>query len=778
MSAPSRGPATVAGEAASQAAWRLQAPLGFVLRPAGESPVVSGHAEPFDVSELEALRAALGQALGPGGHSTSIRNTLEDPRLAASPLMRRRGVQFLAAEPCGDGGALCVADYRPRAWPEQDRRLLATWARIVFQGAKALDPGTGGYLEASFRPLCEAESGEGRPRGLVLCDLIAYPEVSRERGAETAERLLGRLAATLGSRVREHDLIGRLPGGRLALWLAVTPTGLEAVVRKLNEAIRTDFRFPVRVAAAAGRPSFQETLTAAEAGLVESKRPRTARGQPAWEQRYQRLILLHRVAVRLFASQGFHEALGEAGDVILGLAGARRLSIQRVEPPGVLVELLRRGGRGPAQARLEAEAIEEAQRGAAAWRADAESGWLAVPIPALHKEEAPCGVLALGYDETEGPDAEARELLGEVGLLLRNAFGAHLQLREQRLLAAVTEQSADPVIMTDLQGRVTAWSRGAETLFGWTAKEALGGKLNELIVPEDQAEASTKLTTEALDLGVARADDVVRTAKDGRRIPVAQTVTLVRDEDGNPFGMVRILRDITRIKELDRMKSEFVQLVTHELRTPMTSVRGFAEALLEYGDKINAEEARRYLEIILREAKRLSRLVTDFLDASRLEAGSSALEKKPVDVVELSKRVATTFEGHRAGVEFRVDAESGLPRLLADEDKLERVLINLCGNAVKYSPKGGVITIAARRLDGKLQLSVADQGPGMGEETQARLFQKFYRANDAVAAKTHGTGLGLYIAKAIVEAHGGRINVESRPGHGARMVIELPVDAT
>lgn len=777
MSGPARGPATVAGEAASQAAWRLQAPLGFVLRPAGEPAGVAGHAEPFDVSELEALRSALGQALGPSGYSSAIRNTLEDPKLAASPLMRRRGVQFLAAEPCGDGAALCVADYRPRTWPEQDRRLLATWARIVFEGTKAIDPGTGGYVEAAFRSLCEAESGEGRPRGLVLCDLVPFAEVARDRGAETAERLLGRLAATLGSRIREHDVIGRLPGGRLALWLAVTPTGLEAVVRKLNEAVRTDFRFPVRVAATAGRPSFQETLTAAEAGLVESKRPRTARGQPTWEQRYQRLILLHRVAVRLFSTHGFHEALSEAGDVILGLGGARRLSIQRVEPPGVLVELIRRGGRGPAQARLEAEAVEEAQRRVTSWKADAESGWLAVPIPSLHKDEAPCGVLALGFDEAEGPDGEVRDLLAEVALLLRNAFGAQLQLREQRLLAAVTEQSADPVILTDLQGRVTAWSRGAETLFGWTAKEALGAKLNELIVPDEQVDASNKLATEALDLGVARADDVVRKAKDGRRVPVAATVTLVRDEDGSPFGMVRILRDITRIKELDRMKSEFVQLVTHELRTPMTSVRGFAEALLEYGDKINAEEARRYLEIILREAKRLSRLVTDFLDASRLEAGSSALEKKPVNVVELSKRVATTFEGHRAGVEFRVDAEAGLPLLLADEDKLERVLINLCGNAVKYSPNGGVITIEAKRLDGRLELSVADQGPGMGQETQARLFQKFYRANDAVAAKTHGTGLGLYIAKAIVEAHGGAIRVESRPGHGARMILQLPLEA-
>jgi two-component system phosphate regulon sensor histidine kinase PhoR len=208
---------------------------------------------------------------------------------------------------------------------------------------------------------------------------------------------------------------------------------------------------------------------------------------------------------------------------------------------------------------------------------------------------------------------------------------------------------------------VTSWSRGAESLFGWPASEAGGRRLIDLIVPEDQREAFVRAATEALDLGVARADDAVRVAKDGRRIPVAATVSVVRDEEGNPFGMVRILRDITRLKELDRMKSEFVQLVTHELRTPMTSVRGFAEALLEYGDKIAGDEARRYLEIILREANRLNRLVTDFLDASQLEAKAAALQRKPVDLAEVSKRVASTFEGHRAEVDFRVDAEAGLP---------------------------------------------------------------------------------------------------------------------
>ena len=381
----------------------------------------------------------------------------------------------------------------------------------------------------------------------------------------------------------------------------------------------------------------------------------------------------------------------------------------------------------------------------------------------------------MGYDDETVPEAEIRELLAEVAVLLRNAFSAQRHLREQRLLAAVTEQSADPVILTDLQGRVNAWSRGAETLFGWTVQEALGKKIRELHVPEDQSEAVARLDGEALEKGVARSEDSVAVAKDGRRIPVAATVTLVRDGEGGAFGMVRILRDMTRAKELERLKSEFVTLVTHELRTPMTSIWGFAETLQEYGAQIPAEDSKRYLGIIVREAKRLSRLVTDFLDASKLESGYIALKPKPADFKALAQRVASVFEGQRADVTFALDIADGLPPAQIDEDQIERVLVNLCGNAVKYSPKGGTITLGARPVDGKIEVSVHDQGPGMAAETRSRLFQKFYRANDAVAAKTPGTGLGLYIAKTIVEAHGGSIRVESEPGQGTRMVFDLPL---
>lgn len=759
----------------AQAARRLGAAVGFILDAGGDVRAPWGLTEEFDASELALLRDALSAALGPDGKPAAVPNALDHPALARSRLMTRRGVQFLAAEPCGGGNALCVVDYRPRAWVPAESRLLSAWARLLGRGPSAVDALTGAYAEETFRDLCEADAADGRPRGLVLLELEAFDQVARDRGADTAGRLLGRLAGTVRSRTRDYDLIGRLAGGRLALWVGASPGGTEAIVRKLNDALRSDFRFPVRVASVTSRPSYADTAAAARSALDAAQRIRPVGRTLTSEQRYQRLILLHRVSLRLFSSHVFDEALGEAGDVILALAGARRLAVQRVEPPGLRVEVLRRGGRRPQDARVEGAAEEEATRGTASWVAGEGAGWLAMPIPSWEKEGAPTGILSLGYEDAEGPDPETRQLLGEVATLLRNAFSAQQRLREQRLLAAVTEQSGDPVILTDLEGRITVWSRGAEALFGWASTEALGKKVHELCVPEDQKESDSRLTKEAIEKGVARADDAVRAAKDGRRVPVATTITLVRDEEGTPFGIVRILRDITRAKELERLKAEFVTLVTHELRTPMTSIWGFAETLQEYGAQIPADESKRYLGIIVREAKRLSRLVTDFLDASRIESGAMSLKTKEVDVRALAQRVSTVFLGQRADVAFKVEVEPDVPAITADEDQLERVLINLCGNAVKYSPQGGTITLGARRRDGILELSVTDQGPGMAAETRSRLFQKFYRANDSVAAKTPGTGLGLYIAKTIVEAHGGAIRVESEPGQGTRMVFELPL---
>ncbi|MBI3298538.1 MAG: HAMP domain-containing histidine kinase [Elusimicrobia bacterium] len=239
--------------------------------------------------------------------------------------------------------------------------------------------------------------------------------------------------------------------------------------------------------------------------------------------------------------------------------------------------------------------------------------------------------------------------------------------------------------------------------------------------------------------------------------------------------VARSLQAALRSEEMDRLKDEFVALVTHDLRTPLTSIRGFADTLLNFEEKLPLEERRRFTAVILREAKRMSRMVDDFLDLSRLEAGAAPLRKEALDLSALFERVVETLRGYGSGVRFALTAD-GLPPLSGDVEQLERVLVNLGSNAVKYSPKGGVVSFTARAAAGAVQVTVADQGPGVPAEARPHLFEKFFRAADAVAARTKGTGLGLAAAKAIVVAHGGAIRCEDGPGGGAAFVFTLPVE--
>ena len=236
------------------------------------------------------------------------------------------------------------------------------------------------------------------------------------------------------------------------------------------------------------------------------------------------------------------------------------------------------------------------------------------------------------------------------------------------------------------------------------------------------------------------------------------------------------LQAALRAEEVGRLKDEFVALVTHDLRTPLTSIRGYADALLSFDARLSEAERQRFAAVILRESKRMSRMVDDFLDLSRLETGAVPLRRQPVDLRAVAERVVETLHGYGPSVRFELDFPAGLPRPLADAEQLERVLTNLGSNAVKYSPADGTVRLRARRLTDCIEVAVLDQGPGVPPEARARLFEKFFRAADAVAERTKGTGLGLAAAQAIVAAHGGAIRCEEAPGGGSAFVFTLPVE--
>jgi signal transduction histidine kinase len=250
----------------------------------------------------------------------------------------------------------------------------------------------------------------------------------------------------------------------------------------------------------------------------------------------------------------------------------------------------------------------------------------------------------------------------------------------------------------------------------------------------------------------------------------------VRDEAGQIVGTVTVLRDATRDQELDRLKSEFLTVVSHELQTPLTAIKGALELVLDDDTGQLSRVQRRFLETIDRNSGRLVGLVGDLLDLSRLEAGRVELETQPLDTPSLVRgalaAVSNLFEAR--GTALRLDVPESVPPILGDRRRVEQILTNLLANAAKYTPSGGVVEVAAYSVNGHVSLSVADNGPGVPEAERDIVFDKFYRGRHAQQRGEAGSGLGLAIVKSLVDLHGGSVRVEDSLPRGARFVVELP----
>jgi NtrC-family two-component system sensor histidine kinase KinB len=253
------------------------------------------------------------------------------------------------------------------------------------------------------------------------------------------------------------------------------------------------------------------------------------------------------------------------------------------------------------------------------------------------------------------------------------------------------------------------------------------------------------------------------------------TITPVRNREEALSGVVVMLHDVTRLKELDRLKSEFVMSASHELRTPLTGIGMSVELLLENTASRLNENDRELLEAAREEVARLKELISDLLDLSKIESGRIEMALEPVTVRGLFERVESltraTAREKRITLELRLPDD--LPEVRADVDKIYWVLTNLVGNALKYAPRGGWVRLGAQRVGERVHLTVQDNGPGIAPEEQSRIFGKFVQVRGGEQAG--GSGLGLAIAKEIVRAHGGSIWVESAPGQGSSFIFTLPI---
>ncbi len=254
---------------------------------------------------------------------------------------------------------------------------------------------------------------------------------------------------------------------------------------------------------------------------------------------------------------------------------------------------------------------------------------------------------------------------------------------------------------------------------------------------------------------------------------------IARDPDTSVERLVYEAQKEAALKsELDEILVTFVSNVTHELRTPLTCIKGYAETLLE-GALEDRDLARRWLEVIGEEAERLERLINDLLDVSMIEAQQVEFHPEPTDFGALARRTADVLLPHasKAGVTLEVQVEEGVPLVQADRDRLNQVLLNLVDNAIKYSPAGSSVTIRiSQRSPGWLVVEVVDRGTGIPDSQLSRIFERFYRVEKGRGARHGGRGLGLAIAKRIVEAHGGDLTVESQMGLGSLFRMELPLE--
>ncbi|PYI84699.1 MAG: hypothetical protein DME26_12835, partial [Verrucomicrobia bacterium] len=230
-----------------------------------------------------------------------------------------------------------------------------------------------------------------------------------------------------------------------------------------------------------------------------------------------------------------------------------------------------------------------------------------------------------------------------------------------------------------------------------------------------------------------------------------------------------------RLRELDQAKSNFISLVSHELRTPLTAIKGFIVTLFHYDKEISEAKRRVYLSVLNEETDRLTRLINELLDISRIESGGMQIQWRPVVLPDIVQRVFDTLAVKANTVKLVKDFPPTFPSIVADPDKLEQVLVNLVGNALRYSPADGSVSVAGRRHEDGVILEVKDEGLGIAFAEQERIFDKFYRLDNEINRKNPGTGLGLSICRALINLHGGKIWAESELHHGCRIMFTLPL---
>ena len=409
--------------------------------------------------------------------------------------------------------------------------------------------------------------------------------------------------------------------------------------------------------------------------------------------------------------------------------------------------------------------------------------------PITHQGE-PTGIVYLA-DKDEGREftPEDEETLvtfaAQAAMVIANARYYQEEQRARADLEALVNTAPVGVVVFDARTGIPAYVNREMMRIGagLTSPDHTAEEMIEAITVRraDGTEVSMQELPISAALSAAetvRAEEIVIKVPDGRSVGVVLNATPIRSREGETESFVVTVQDMSALEDIERLRAEFLAMVSHELRAPLTTIKGSAATLIGSGASLDPSETALIFRIIEQQADHMSGLITDLLDVARIKAGALSISPEPVEAAVLVDQARSAFLSSGGRNNLRMELPPDLPRVTADRRRIVQVLVNLLSNADRNSPQLSAIRVAAERRDVYVEFSVADYGVGISADGLSRLFLKFSRPNDGVGERrSEDSGLGLAIAKGIVEAHGGRIWAESDgPNQGARFAFTLPVE--
>jgi PAS domain S-box-containing protein len=371
----------------------------------------------------------------------------------------------------------------------------------------------------------------------------------------------------------------------------------------------------------------------------------------------------------------------------------------------------------------------------------------------------------------------------QAAIAVDNARLVHDLVDEKTKMESMLEGSAEGIMSVDARRRVVGFNTAMERMTGHPREQVLGLPCYQVLNFRDWEGRSICNTTRCPM--VSRPDGVHSTCElqgkiqsaDGQDIEVAMVYSVTRSRvTGRADNAVINVRDIKRLRDIENLRSAFLSMLGHELQTPLSIIKGYTSTLARSDAKWNKKTLREGLQVIEEECDRLSKLVNRLLLASRIESRTVTLKKEPVQLPAMASKVVRRLESVTNIHEFEVDFAPDFPEVYADPERMEEVLTNLVDNAIKYSPEGGKIAITGRTNRDHVEVTVSDNGIGIPRRELGRVFERFRRGENSQVQKVRGMGLGLYICKSIVEAHGGKIEVSSEAGKGSEFTFTLPLN--